>query len=406
MSAFSRYAAAALLPVLAALAALATGCGAGPDAPPADAPGSGARRPAAPHPAQRAARPVPHHRAGAPAARPFTLIASGDVIPTHPDVLDTARDDAPVAGGYDFRPMLRGIRPLISGAGLALCHLQAPLGPLDGPFTGYPALQAPPQIAAALKATGFDSCATASHHALDQGPDGVRRTLDALDTVGLRHTGTARDAAEAARPALLRTPGGALVAHLAYAYATDGDRPPEDAPWAIAPLDPRRVLADARAARRAGADVVVVSPYWGTEYRTAPDTRQLRLARTLTAARAGGRPAIDLIVGGGRAHTPQPFEKVNGTWVVYGLGDQLAGAMSQERGDWGTAARFRFVPPARPGERWRVARAEYVPLLTDTGPPVRVLDLGRTPGYEDARAEIRRAVLSRGAADDGLVRGR
>ncbi|MCK7625651.1 CapA family protein, partial [Streptomyces sp. RS10V-4] len=346
------------------------------------------------------------HRATAPPARPFTLIASGDVLPTHPEVLDTAQDDAPVDGGYDFRPMLRGVRPLISRAGLALCHLQAPLGPLDGPFTGYPALQAPPQIAAALKATGFDSCATASHHALDQGADGVRRTLDALDTVGLRHAGTARDAAEAARPALLRAPGGALVAHLAYADGTDGARPPEDAPWSVSPLDPARILADARAARRAGADVVVVSASWGAEYRTAPDARQLHLARTLTAARTGGRPAVDLILGGGRAHTPQPFERLHGVWVVYGLGDQLAGVMRRERGDWGTAARFRFLPPARPGGRWRVGRAEYVPLLTETGPPLRVLDLGRTSGYADVRAGIDRAVLSRGAAEDGLVRGR
>ncbi|WP_419183978.1 CapA family protein [Streptomyces noursei] len=195
------------------------------------------------------------------------------------------------------------------------------------------------------------------------------------------------------------------MAHLAYTYDAEGGRPPEDAPWMLNPLDPARIVADARAARRAGADVVVVSPYWGTEYRTAPDARQLRLAHLLAAARTDGRPDIDLIVGS-RAHTPQPFEKVGGTWVVYGLGDQLAGVMTQARGDWGAAARFRFAPPARPGGRWRVTRAEYVPLLTDVGPPVRALDLTRTRGHDDVRKEIDRAVLSRGAADDGLVRRR
>ncbi|MCK7622669.1 hypothetical protein MUU72_06030, partial [Streptomyces sp. RS10V-4] len=66
MSAFSRYAAAALLPALAALAALATGCGTGPGDPPPTAP-----RTAPPHPARRA---VPQRR-GQP--RPPLPFAAG-----------------------------------------------------------------------------------------------------------------------------------------------------------------------------------------------------------------------------------------------------------------------------------------------------------------------------------------
>ncbi|MEU7637714.1 CapA family protein [Streptomyces sp. NPDC039016] len=423
MSAFTRYATAVLL------VALAVGCGARPDAPPP------APRSTPPHPASRAAPPSPpHRRTGArPAetapARPFTLVATGDVIPSYPDAVGTAQDDASVDGGYDYRPMLRGVAPVIAHAGLALCHLAAPLGPLDGPFTGYPDLQAPPQIATALKATGFDSCATASHHALDQGEGGVRRTLDALDTVGLRHTGTARGAAEAAHPTLLRAPGGALVAHLAYTYEAGEVRPPSDAPWMMNPLDPGRILADARAARRAGADVVVVSPYWGTEYRAAPDARQLRLARLLAAARTDGRPDIDLIVGS-HAHTPQPFEKLrgtgavrtpeggpaaagrheSGTWVAYGLGDLIGGTHHDERGGMSTAARFTFAPPTTPGGRWEIAKAEFVPLWWDERAG-RVIDLNRAidagrQDLEPLRHDIRHMVLSRGAGKAGLAMGR
>ncbi|WP_438484569.1 CapA family protein [Streptomyces sp. S186] len=422
MSAFTRYVLAVLL------AALAVGCGALPDArPPAprSAPAHTTHRPAAP--------PAPPRRTGTRAAagaapgRPFTLVATGDVIPAHPEALDTAQHDAPMAGGYDFRPMLRGVTPVVRAADLALCHLEAPLGPLDGPFTGYPELQAPPQVATALKATGFDSCATATDHALDQGKGGVRRTLDALDTVGLRHAGTARDAAEAARPTLLRTPGGAVVAHLAY--GTEGTRPPKDAPWAISPLAPGRILADARAARRAGADVVVVSPYWGTEYRTAPDARQRRLARILAAARTDGRPDIDLIVGS-HTHTPQPFEKVHGTWVVrtphgrraeaeisdggtwvaYGLGDLMGGTHHDASGRMSAAARFTFAPPATPGGRWKITKAEFVPLWWDARAG-RVLNLDKAiklgrPDLKPIRQRIRQVVLSRHANKAGLTMGR
>ncbi|MGX1849357.1 CapA family protein [Streptomyces sp. NPDC055299] len=390
MSAYTRSAAVA---VLVALAALAVGCG-----------GSHAVPRPAPRPTPE---PSPRAHAGAPvvaARRPFTLVAAGAVLPSQPAVLATARKDA-AHDGYDYRPMLKGVRPVISSAGLALCQLGAPLGPLDGPFAGYPVLQAPPQIATALKATGYDSCATASGHALDQGVPGVRRTLDALDTVGLRHAGSARDAAGSGSPALLRAPGGARVAQLSYTEGTGGARRAAPARWVVDPLDERRIIDDARAARRAGADVVVVSPYWGAAHRTAPDGRQLALARALTASRSHGRPDIDLIVGT-RAHTPQPYEKVNGTWVVYGLGDQITGATKKPHGTWSSIARFRFAPPHPAGGRWRVVRAEYIPQLAEQGARVRVRNLGRTTGHGQVGKKIGKAVLSRGAAADGLTRGR
>ncbi|BDM70997.1 lipoprotein [Streptomyces nigrescens] len=405
MGRYGRYAAIGRAGVAGVLAcALAAGCGAGRSVTRrgagAEAPGSGARTGGEVRPSARA-RVV--ERA---APRSFTLVAAGDVIPTHPEVLDTAQEDAPLDGyGYDFRPMLKGVAPVVSGADVALCHLDAPLGPLDGPFTGYPLLQSPPQIATALKAAGYDSCGIASNHVLDQGLPGIRRTLDALDTVGLRHPGAARDGAEAARPVLLRAPGGARVAHLSYTDGIEGDGPPDDAARAVNLLEEKTIVSDARAARRAGADVVVVSPAWGTEYRTAPDEEQLALARALTAAETDGRPDIDLIVGT-HAHTPQPYEKVNGTWVVYGLGDQVSGAMRQPRGNWGTLARFRFAPPERPGGRWRVTEAAYVPQLAEQGTRVRVRNLARTGAHRDVRDRIRAAVLSRGAAEDGLTMGR
>ncbi|MFJ9848351.1 CapA family protein [Streptomyces sp. NPDC101150] len=391
MSAYTRYAA------LALVAALAVGC-AGP--------------PRTPHPDPHVARPPlakaqPHGHADAPmthGARPFTLVASGDILPSSPDVLGTAREDAADAG-YDYRPMLADVKPVISGADLALCHLGAPLGPLSGPFTGYPRYQAPPQLATALKDTGYDSCSTASNHVLDRGVPGVGHTLEALDTVGLRHAGSGRNIAEGGRPALLQADGGARVAQLAYTYGTDQKRRPASAPWTVNLINAQRIIADARAARRAGADVVVVSPHWGREYRTAPTEAQLELARALTASVTNGRPDIDLILGT-HAHTPQPYEKVNGTWVAYGLGDQLAGAMKQPEGNWGTLARFRFAPPDRPGGRWEVTKAEFIPQLSVLGPPLRVRNLARATGYTDVRKAIREAVLSRGARAQGLRMGR
>ncbi|MFJ2645432.1 CapA family protein [Streptomyces sp. NPDC087420] len=349
---------------------------------------------------------------GAP-QRGFTLVASGDVLP-HDSVIGRANADAG-GRGYDFRPMLAGVRPVVSRADVAICHMETVYGANGGPYTGYPAFKSPPEVAAALGHTGYDSCSTASNHSLDDGAAGVRRTLDALDRAGVRHAGSARSAAEAARPALM-TAGGAEVAQLAYTYDTNGYPLPDGQPWAVRGIDERRIVADARAARAAGADVVVVSLHWGTEWQTAPDARQVDLGRGLTAARTGGRPDIDLILGT-HAHVPQAYEKVNGTWIVYGMGDQIAGSMvnhegaEDPRGNQGSIGRFTFAPPAAPGARWPVTKAEFVPQWMDTGAG-RVVNLPealrRSPDradYREAQAAITKAVLGRGAAADGLRMG-
>jgi hypothetical protein len=344
------------------------------------------------------------------AVRGFTLVASGDVLP-HSSIIDRARFDAG-GTGYDFRPMLAGIEPVVARADLALCHMETVYG-ANGHYTGYPTFKSPPEVAGGLAATGYDGCSTASNHSLDDGADGIRRTLDALDRAGVRHAGSARTEAEARTATVLRV-GAAQVAHLAYTYDTNGFPFPQGQPWAVNLIDENRIVADARAARKAGADVVVVSVHWGTEWQDAPDERQLALAQRLTAARTGDRPDIDLILGT-HAHVPQAYEKVNGTWVIYGMGDQVAGAMfnhqgaQDPRGNQSTLGRFTFAPPARPGERWRVTKAEFVPQWFD-------IDAGRVVNLNEALAQgadlravrdgIRNVVLSRGAAKDGLTMGR
>ncbi|MDX6361712.1 MAG: hypothetical protein QOC85_715, partial [Streptomyces sp.] len=172
----------------------------------------------------------PPARAGRPAApseaRGFTLVASGDVLP-HSSIIEQARADAG-GDGYDFEPMLSGIKPVVSRADLAICHMETVYG-ADGDYTGYPAFKSPPQVAKSLASTGYDACSTASNHSLDDGAAGIGRTLAALDRAGVRHAGSARTAQEAGGPTVMRA-GGAKVAHLAYTYDTNGYPLPEGQP--------------------------------------------------------------------------------------------------------------------------------------------------------------------------------
>ncbi|MGH4022026.1 MAG: CapA family protein [Pseudonocardiaceae bacterium] len=334
-----------------------------------------------------------------PAAEPesFTVVASGDVL-VHPALTEQAVADSG-SGEPDFGPLLAGVAPVVSAADLALCHLEVPLAGPSGPFAGYPSFNAPPQIAEALADAGYDSCTTASNHTLDQGVDGVFRTLDGLDAAGLAHTGSARSAGEAATP-LIHDVGPARVAQVSFSYGFNGLELPEDAPWLANTLDPGVVLDAARAAKDAGADVVIASLHWGDEYEPEPTGEQVVLAEQLL-----GDPAVDLVIGH-HAHVVQPFEELGGEWVAYGLGNHVA-RHSEPRGttEEGAIGRFTFTRDTAGG--WRVDRAEYVPTLVDIGPPIRLLDLTTAPPSPRAAEALSRTdavVLSRGAAEDGITR--
>ncbi|MEU7553336.1 CapA family protein [Streptomyces sp. NPDC044571] len=349
-------------------------------------------------------------------AKPFTLVATGDIIP-YPSIVQRAADDAQGSGaGHDFRKILAGVKPLVAAADLAICHHEIPYGRPGGPYTGYPAFKAPHQLADALKDAGYDSCSTGSNHTLDDGYDGLVRTLDHLDRVGIKHVGSARSADEAKAPALLSA-GGARVAQLDYTYGTNGIPLPAGKPWAVNLIDQNRIIADARAARAAGANVVVLSVHWGTEWQTAPDRQQLDLAQALTASRGtDGLPDIDLILGT-HNHVPQPYEKINGTWVVFGMGDQVASFYEADkaRGNMSSIPRFTFAPAAAHAGRWEVVKAEYLTQFSDMGPPFRVVctscaasdtapGAAKQAAYAAVDKQVSAAVLARGADRQGLER--
>ncbi|MCU1432044.1 MAG: Capsule synthesis protein CapA [Actinotalea sp.] len=253
----------------------------------------------------------------------FTLVAAGDVL-LHEPVIGSARTPA---GGYDFAPLLEPIRPWVSGADLALCHLETPVAPPGTGFSGFPLFGGPAEIAAGLAANGWDGCSTASNHSVDRGQAGVRVTLDALDAAGLGHVGTARTAEEAVQPQLyqlVREGRTITVAHLSATYGTNGMPIPADAPWAVTVLDTAALVAQATAARAAGADVVVASVHCCVEYVTTPTDVQLTVAAELAAS-----GVVDLLIGH-HAHVPQPLALLPGgpggagMWVAYGLGNLIS----------------------------------------------------------------------------------
>ncbi len=313
--------------------------------------------------------------------RCVSIAVTGDVL-LHPPLVAQARADSPGGKGLDFRAMLSAQAPFIRAADLAICHLETPLAPAAGPFAGYPEFSVPPQVLPALVATGYDACSTASNHTLDQGTTGLTRTLDDLDAAGLAHDGSYRTRTAAATPTILTT-AHARVGFISVTYGLN-DGPPEQ-PWQVSILDTHTILAEAHAAKAAGADLVVVAVHAGTEYDNEPNAQQQETARTLLAS-----PDVDLVYGH-HAHVVQPLQKINGKWVIYGLGNNIAAQQTPVEGTHrGLLVRITFAQ-AKNGT-WATSDIAWVASLQNARPPHRWCPL--TTGTTCQSADVDAAALA------------
>ena len=244
----------------------------------------------------------------------LTVEVNGDIL-VHSPVWQQAL--AYGHGNYDFRPMLREIRPYIRGADLAICHVETPMTPR--PPQGYPVFNTPTQLATAIHWAGYRICDTASNHSVDMGQYGIDQTGHALDRAGVLHTGSFASPSAQNRVLITRVKG-IKVAFLAYTEMTNGIPLPH--PWSVNLAHVAAVRRMARAARRAGAQVVIVNFHWGDEFVTQPSTFQRDVAGALTTD-----PDITAIVGQ-HVHIVQPIERVNGKLVVFGEGQILSNQSS------------------------------------------------------------------------------
>lgn len=251
--------------------------------------------------------------------RTVTINVSGDLL-WHDNLWTAAQEDARNAGhqGMYFTPQLAGLTKFVSRADIAVCHEEVPFAPETGPFMNYPQFSAPPQIATAIKEVGWDICTTASNHTVDQGWDGLVRTIDDLRAAGVQNVGSFKTQAEADAPVIMQTKDGVKVAFISQTYGLNGLPKPEGKPWAVSLLDADQVKQQAQAAKQAGADIVAVHMHAGTEYEKTPSDQQVAFAKAVTAS-----PNVDFVFGE-HVHVVQPIDKINGKWVIYGTGDLIA----------------------------------------------------------------------------------
>ncbi|MGD0019882.1 MAG: CapA family protein [Candidatus Limnocylindrales bacterium] len=204
------------------------------------------------------------------------------------------------------------VRNLISGADLALVNLEGP-APAKSRYHAHGMTFTFDQaLLVGLKDAGMDWVSLANNHIGNAGRQGVVQTVQALDKLGIAHSGAGANRTAARTPALFSIDG-VRVAVLAYdsiagSYGAGSALPGSaQLSWGTAP-------ADIRAARAAGAQVVIVYPHWGIEYKATPTAFERSWAHRMIDAGA------DLVIGN-HSHWAAAMEVYKGKPIWYALGN-------------------------------------------------------------------------------------
>ena len=281
-------------------------------------------------------------------AKLWTLAAAGDVMldrGVYREVILRGRGvDFPFAGGKATItghrcctsmgwpiPLTRrlgsagAVKSITKGADLAFANHEGPTPANPRYHTQGTVFNFDARLEAGLSRAGFDWVSLANNHIGDAGNRGVVQTTAALRKAGIRFGGAGADEAAARKPSLLNV-GGIKVAVLGrdaiarVYWAHPGDP-------GSAGLDRAKVVADIKAAKKAGADLVIVYPHWGIEYHAGPTAGQVALGHAMIDAGA------DLIIGN-HVHWAAAMEVYKGKPIWYGLGnfvfDQTWSEQTQE----------------------------------------------------------------------------
>lgn len=294
-------------------------------------------------------------------------------------------------GSPDWTEPFVEVRPVFQDADLRIGNLEEPLYQSSAPRRKRNLLGAPPESAVALSYLGFTALDLGNNHIGDQGAEGVTRTRETLESLGIAAFGAGREPETARRPAFAQAKG-LTFAFLGYAVQDQdvGAEAATESREGCVPLSLDRIEQDIAVARQT-ATHVVVSLHWGYQYDRYPDPEQIAAAHKI----------IDLgasIVHGHHPHVLQGIERFKHGLILYSLGNFYFPDFTRTDG-----VRFRFPRESRGTAavlcdvgRSGVESVTSIPLGVDRHGQVHVLR-----GRAAARATRALAVLSETLAAPG-----
>ena len=255
----------------------------------------------------------------------MTLLFIGDIMGHGPQITSAYDSDSKT---YNYDNCFKYITEEIAAPDYSIGNLEVTLaGP---PYDGYPQFSSPDELALACKNAGMDVLVTANNHSCDRGGKGIIRTINALDSLKIMHTGTFLDSTDRhQRYPLIIESDCMKIAILNYTYGTNGIPYPE--PTIVNLIDKDLMKQDLEFTKSLNPDKIIVVTHWGSEYKLQPVKYQIDNGRFLFDNGA------DIIIGG----HPHVLEKM--IWEKTESADGKEGLIVYSLGNFVSNQRKRYT---------------------------------------------------------------
>lgn len=220
----------------------------------------------------------------------ITIVMVGDML-MHDKIISSGKKSD---GSYDFDALFKHVSDDIKDADIAIVNQETILGGEELKYSGYPSFNSPTEVGDAEVKAGFDVILHGTNHALDRGAKGIENCLAFWDTkypdvevLGIHDSDVDREeiciieAGQSGKRSSGASSGkkttsadkGIRVAILNYTYGTNGIQMPNGKGYLVDYLVRQKVKEDIERAEKE-ADITIVCPHWGTEYKLTPSSYQ------------------------------------------------------------------------------------------------------------------------------------
>ncbi|MBR2751482.1 MAG: CapA family protein [Clostridiales bacterium] len=259
-----------------------------------------------------------------PSVKYVNLVAVGDNL-YHDKIIKSGRRGD---GSYNYDFIYSNIKSYISEMDVKIINQEVLLTGNSSLWSGYPNFASPLQAGQAVVNAGFNVVTHATNHSWDKGRDVAMESIGFWKSnPGLLLTGM-YSSWQDYNSLVIGEYNGIKIAFLNYTYGLNGRSLPLDSQYMVKLLDINLVRSEIQRAR-SQADIVIVLPHWGEEYKTFANPYQKNMAMQMAEAGA------DLIIGC-HPHVIQPLEILttsSGKKVpcYYSLGNFVSNMTQSER---------------------------------------------------------------------------
>ncbi len=224
---------------------------------------------------------------------------------------------------YDFKPMLKEIKPLIKDYDLKYYNQETILGGTELGLSNYPRFNSPYEVGDAFVDAGFNLVSLATNHTMDKGEQGVINSLNYWHSKDNVYTAGSYLSNEDRENSIIKEINGITYSFFSYTTWTNGLETPSGKEYLNNVYSPEKVQSDIEKVRDK-VDVVIVAMHWGTEYSTSVSASQQEIANYLSSL------GVDIIIGS-HPHVVEPIAFIGKTMVIYSLGNFISDQEGVER---------------------------------------------------------------------------